>query len=94
MSKEELLNWWSHTPQDGPPADRGDPSLYEYRSSKGMWYCRLCWKYANEAHVYYCRHAKNVRGHVYVTSPAPPALPAPPAPRSATAKDRAIAIKA
>ena len=26
--------------------------------------------------------------------PAPPALPAPPAPRSATAKDRAIAIKA
>ena len=71
-----LLDWWSHTPQDGPPAEWGDPSLYEYHSSTGMWYCRLCWKYANEAHVHSRRHAENVRCHVDITLPAPLAPPA------------------
>ena len=57
--------------------------MYEYRSSNGRWYCRLCWKNADDAHVLSRKHANNVRGHVDVTPPAPPAppvLPAPPPP--------------
>ena len=80
MKHEELLNWWCHTPKDGPPAEWGDPSLYEYSSPKEGWFCRPCWKNADDAHVHSRQHANNVRGHVDVTPPAPPAPPVPPAP--------------
>ena len=93
MKHEQLLNWWCHKPKDGPPAWWGDPRLYEYRSSSGRWYCRLCWRNADDAHVRSRGHAKNVRWHVYVTPPRAPGAPSNPGAPSAWALESTVVFR-
>lgn len=38
------------------PAGWGDPSFYEWKAERGCLWCRLCWKNADESHVYSERH--------------------------------------
>jgi len=83
------------------PANWGDPNNFEWRADAGSYFCKLCWKYADEAHVYSEKHGiretqpqryleENYSSTSYLegigtTPPPPPRGDRPPQP--ATSRD-------
>ena len=85
------------TPSDlsTPPARWGDAAFYEYRPVHERWYCKLCWKYADDRHLLTPKHVWRAQNPVgYAQDPEhegptdgaadvaadDPALPAPVGP--------------
>ena len=44
-----------------PSPPPGDPSWYEWQTDKQTWYCKLCWKTADDNHIGSERHKRNVQ---------------------------------
>jgi len=65
------------------PQDWGDPVNFEWQAERGGYFCKLCWKNADEAHVYSQRHVARVLNNtMYVEGSSATAFGATPQPSS------------
>lgn len=74
------------------PANWGNPNHYEWKAEEGRYFCRLCWKYADDSHVESEKHTTREQypEHYLGMDPsfsssglsggAPPPPPPPPRP--------------
>merc|ERR1711924_139916 len=42
----------------------GDPIIFEWRPEQQKWFCKLCWKYADDTHTACEKHQKNLKWYL------------------------------
>lgn len=81
---------WNLTPQTGsttltvpsqPPPEWGDPEHFEWRSEHRQFYCKLCWKFADDNHISSLAHTRRLSYHVKPEVFEPSKGDPPPPPR-------------
>jgi hypothetical protein len=63
-----------------PPPEWGDPDHFEWKADRQQFYCKLCWKFADDNHVIGLNHTRRVsyQPESFALAPAKGDPPPPP----------------